>query len=164
MAPSEIQRASIVSLIAELEASLTAASEREIGTEFVKLLMAFPAQQLSETTARLRADAYFEALGDLPSWALRAACHRWLRGDVGDVHLAFAPSPPQLRKTATEEMLPCRAQLVRLRRLLDAQVLKERSAEDRAAMAQRIAGLVGVSAFAEAPTIGGSGATRDGFG
>ena len=66
-----------------------------------RLLVTFPGQQLSEGAAKVRGDAYREALDDLPAWCVEQACRDWLRGDVaGEQNMAFAPSPPQLRKIA----------------------------------------------------------------
>ncbi len=146
-APSEMQRAYIAGLITDLEGSLTPASEREIAAEFTKLILAFPAQSVSQDVAAIRAEAYFTALSDLPAWALREACRKWLRGEA-DGNLAFAPSPPQLRRLADEALIPVRAQMVRLRKLLHARgegrVCGERSVEMRRKFEALSASLVGI--------------------
>ena len=84
------------------------------------LLLAFPAQAMSEAAAQIRAKAFEDALADLPGWSVERARLKWLRGEVGDMNPAFAPSPPQLRALALEAMQPAAAQRYRLTRLLAA--------------------------------------------
>lgn len=145
------QRESASSLRAELEARLAPASEREAGARFAALLLAFPAQATgeasAEASARARAAAYFEALADQPAWAISRACRRWLRGEgegeLAFANLAFAPSPPQLRRLCAAETRPVRAQAARLERLLAAAPEAEPHLpeERRAAMAARLSAL-----------------------
>jgi hypothetical protein len=119
MALTAGQREVIGCCLAELDERLTPATEREVGARFTALLLAFPAQPLSEAAAKIRAGAYFEALSGEPAWAIARAGSRWLRGEA-DGNFAFAPSPPQLRLLVDAETLPVRHQAARLRRLLGA--------------------------------------------
>ena len=142
MALTGEQREVIGSCLTELDERLRPASEREVGARFTALLLAFPAQPLSEGAARIRAGAYFEALSGEPAWAIARAGTRWLRGEA-DGNLAFAPSPPQLRRLVEAETLPVRHQAARLRKLLGAGVTSEAAIPEgrRAEMAARFAAL-----------------------
>lgn len=141
------QRDFICRRIAELDERLAPASEREAGTRFTALLLAFPAAPLSEAAARIRAAAYFEALAGEPGWAIAAACRRWLRGEgQGELplaSLAYAPSPPQLRRLVEAETLTVRHQRARLVRLLEAEAEPALAVPEagRAAMAARLKAL-----------------------
>lgn len=143
MALTAEQREVIFCCLRELDERLAPATEREVGARFTALLLAFPAQPLSEAAAKIRAGAYFEALAGEPAWAIARAGSRWLRGEV-EGNLAFAPSPPQLRRLVEAQTLPVRHQAARLRRLLGAGV--ERAAaipeERRAELAARFEALV----------------------
>jgi hypothetical protein len=141
------QREAIACCLEELDERLAPATEREVGARFAALLLAFPAQPLSEAAAKVRAGAYFEALAGEPAWAIGRACRRWLRAEVegvlGAANLAFAPSPPQLRRLVEAETLPVRHQAARLEKLLRAEpeggaALSE---ERRAVMAARLKAL-----------------------
>lgn len=46
-------------------------------------------------TTPLRVDAYFEALGDFPAWAVQDARLKINSGTVTDINKAFAPTPAQ---------------------------------------------------------------------
>ncbi|MDF2994479.1 MAG: hypothetical protein K0R27_116 [Xanthobacteraceae bacterium] len=141
------QRQAIACCLEELDERLAPATEREVGARFAALLLAFPAQPSSEAAAKVRAGAYFEALAGEPAWAIARACRRWLRGEVEGVlasaNLAFAPSPPQLRRLVEAETLPVRHQAARLDKLLRAEPEggAALSGERRAAMAARLKAL-----------------------
>lgn len=116
------ERSTLSQLIAEVEPYAEAkpdiaATLREV----VGLLLAFPAANVSEAAAKARSAAYEIALDDVPTWAVRAAVKRWLRGDVACLgeraNLAFPPSPPQLRGLVMDEWAKARGALWRYRRL-----------------------------------------------
>ena len=72
-----------------------------------KILIAYPSAQMTEAKAAAMSEAYLDALSDIPPWAIEGARKRWNRGEVsglGDANLAFAPSAPQLRLLAIEEL------------------------------------------------------------
>ena len=91
--------------------------------EVARLLLAFPAGNVSEAVAEARSEAYEIALEDVPAWTVKAAARRWIKGEVatlGDkVNLSFPPSPPQLRALALDEWAKARGALWRYRRLKD---------------------------------------------
>lgn len=92
-----------------------------IGVELARLLAAFPMAQPG-ASADLRVDAYAEALAGLPSWALREARWRIVRGEatvtVGDetrpLDMRFAPTPPQLASIVRDIVKPYRDDLADL--------------------------------------------------
>lgn len=141
--PTEPQRAAIAASIRRIEQEITTpAAERDVVANVVRLLVAFPAANMSPEAARARASIYVSVMADLPGWAIRIACDKWLRGDA-EGNLAFAPSPPQLRQLAEAQTLSHRAAIVKLRRVLDAVPMEYRApSEDRAAIAAKFGGLV----------------------
>jgi hypothetical protein len=86
-----------------------------------KLLIGFPSvgnQSDAATDARL--EFYLEAIGDIAPWALDAAIKRWVRGDVENSNVDFAPSPGTLHRLCLDEVKPFTDQVVQLKRLLAA--------------------------------------------
>jgi hypothetical protein len=66
-----------------------------IGVELAKLLTAFPTQDQADISATMRIDAYADALGAAPAWAVREARLKIFRGEAPDIDKRFAPTPPQ---------------------------------------------------------------------
>ncbi|WP_348929232.1 hypothetical protein [Aquabacter sp. CN5-332] len=113
----------------------------QVAAQFTGLLVSFPAQAISDTAAKAKAQAYFIALEGLPAWAVQEACRRWLRGEPGpnkDANFAFAPSAPQLRILADSLTADLRMHRLKMRRILDAKVRVELPEADRARMVQRL--------------------------
>ena len=110
--------------------------------EVARLLLAFPAGNISEAVAEARSEAYEIALEDVPTWAVRAAAKRWIKGDVavlGDrVNLSFPPSPPQFRALAADEWAKARAALWRYRRLLEGRAARVVPSEKRRPLPKRM--------------------------
>ena len=72
-----------------------------------KILIAYPSAQMTEAKAAAMSEAYLDALADIPLWAIEGARKRWNRGEVDGLeraNLAFAPSAPQLRLLAVDEL------------------------------------------------------------
>ena len=141
-APTAEQRVALVAHLANLDRAMQPATMEEAATHFTALLVSFPAQQMGQEAAKAKAQAYFIALEGLPKWAISGACRKWLRGeveDLKDVNLAFAPSPPQMRRLADTLVRDVAWHAVLIRRLLDAKVLPVRSEVECAAMAARLA-------------------------
>lgn len=108
--------------------------------QVAKLLMMFPASDLSEAVVDARSEAYEIALEDLPAWAVEAAAKRWIKGDVAALderpNLSFPPSPPQLRALALDEWAKARAALWRYRRLLGGKTERVVPLKDRRPLPQ----------------------------
>lgn len=101
---------------------LTPATEDEALTLVMQLLLAFPAQELSETGAKYRANGYITALSDCPAWAIRDGCKSWLKRRFSEAtdNYAFAPSPPQLERLCRLSMREAREHERRLEMILKA--------------------------------------------
>lgn len=86
-----------------------------------RLLMGFPvAGNTSDQAAQARASFYLEAVSDIAPWAIDAAIKRWVRGDVENNNVDFAPSPGALRRLCESELAPFTAQITQIKRLLSA--------------------------------------------
>jgi len=86
-----------------------------------KLLLGFPAAgAATDKAADARLGFYLEAVGDLAPWAVDAAIKRWVRGDVENGNVDFAPSPGALRRLCEAELEPYRAVVAKLIRLQSA--------------------------------------------
>jgi len=86
-----------------------------------KLLIGFPsAGNQSEKATDARLEFYLDAIGDIAPWALDAAIKRWVRGDVENSNVDFAPSPGTLHRLCLAEVKPFTDQVSQLKRLLSA--------------------------------------------
>lgn len=94
------ERADVQARLDSLKATLTPATPDEAMTFVMKLLLAFPSQELSEAAAKYRSEGYLTALLDVPAWAIQKGCGYWLRREFREEtdNYAFAPSPPQLSR------------------------------------------------------------------
>lgn len=124
---SEPQRKEIEDRIANLGRLVTtgnlapAECSRARLSLLTELLMGFPSagnQSDKATDARLK--FYLEAIGDVAPWALDAAIKRWVRGDVENTNVDFAPSPGALRRLCDIEVEPFTEQITKLKRILSA--------------------------------------------
>jgi hypothetical protein len=121
------QRKEIEDRIAKLEQLVTGANlaqaerSRARLSLLTKLLIGFPsAGNQSDKATDARLEFYFEAVGDIAPWALDAAIKRWVRGDVENANVDFAPSPGALRRLCETELAPFVGQIVQLGRILSA--------------------------------------------
>jgi hypothetical protein len=74
-----------------------------------KLLLSYPvAGGGSERSGEARAEAYMDALDDVPAWALDKAIRGWHRGEVGEHNYSFAPAPAVLRAVCKRVLAPYR--------------------------------------------------------
>ncbi len=130
--PSEAQNRHIAAEIKRLKGLLSPSrdSDREIAVELAKMLAVFPSQDQSGAPAKLRIDAYIEALSHLPAWAIGEARARILRGDIVIGH-RFMPSPPELVRAVGTVTRPLRDDLADLKRIQQAAAGNEPSAEER---------------------------------
>jgi hypothetical protein len=111
---------------------------KAILTELAKMFAAFPAQEQSDIPTSLRMDAYLEAIGLKPAWAVREARLRVIRGET-DLSTRFAPTPPQLALEVSAVLRPLQDDLVDLDRLSVAEVYEQDpvpAPEERALVAE----------------------------
>jgi len=98
-----------------------------------ELINEHAAARLDEETVSIKAEAYLDALEDLPAWAVREAIRRWRRGEVNAdaKDLDFAPKPPRLRRIAQAIAAVPVGQALRLQRILDAEPEKSLTDAER---------------------------------
>lgn len=108
--PTEAQAIALRAHAAELRRRMTQTPEQdgscaEATLVFVtKLLLALPRAKTNEVEAEAKAEAYMEALDDVPSWAVQAAIRNWHRSGYGPDHdYRWAPVPSELRQAAETE-------------------------------------------------------------
>lgn len=86
-----------------------------------KLLLGYPtAGSTTEAAASARLGFYLESVAEVAPWALDAAIKRWVRGDVPNANVDFAPSPGTLRRLCDLELEPYMAVAGKLKRLASA--------------------------------------------
>lgn len=115
----------ITSRLDKLERLFTASSDARDLVEPLGLLhagFAFAAPT-TDRQADERTKAYELALLNIPTWAVKAAVHRYLSGGYGEV--TFCPTPPQLAIAARAQLENLVAESNALRRLLNARVEDE---------------------------------------
>jgi len=110
----------------------------EVAGEVFRLLAPFPLRNgEAEVTLEFRAEAYIEALKDIPLWAIAQARSKVMRGEAG-IDPKFAPTPPQAAEIARDQMRESRKALHDLERVARAEVVPEIDPATRARMAQRM--------------------------
>src|SRR3990167_4482687 len=109
---SEAEKRRLRAMIAQLQARISPppGNSRLLAVSLAKLFAAFPAQAQSDAPVEQRMEAYFEALHDVPAWAVEDARYAIVRGNV-DLNDTWAPTPPQLAKIARERMKSAQADL-----------------------------------------------------
>lgn len=114
MTPAERQE--IEALFASVKDMLRGARMSETLALVGKLLLSFPAQDLSVAAATYRSEGYLTAVSEYPAWAIAKACDAWLRREhpEGNENYAFAPSPPQLARLCRIATRPALARFVEL--------------------------------------------------
>jgi hypothetical protein len=121
------ERVLVESRLSDLEAITTGANLQPAECSkarlslLTKLLLGYPAAGAhTEKAAEARVGFYQEAVADIAPWALDAAIKRWVRGDVANTNVDFAPSPGALRRLCETELEPYRVVMTKLRRLQSA--------------------------------------------
>ena len=123
-------------MCSRLAAHLAPASDEEIAAAFGMLRLQFPVRDVEAGEAKAMARGFLIALRGSPTYALDEAMDRILRCRAG-LNPDYMPTGPRIRQIVDEISLPARWHAVQLRRLLDAEVEREISAEERARVASR---------------------------
>jgi hypothetical protein len=119
------------------------AAETKTATAVTRLLMVLPSERKSELDAEAMTDVFLEELEDMPWWAVKSACKRWLRHDCGTdergqlYNYRWAPDPGTLWRVAYGETYQVKERIRQLQRVLDARPYVDCSslfADGRAAM------------------------------
>lgn len=144
--PTDDHRKSLTAHAAELGRRLEQTPEREVDLAkatlviVTKMMLVLPAQKANETAAEAQAEAYLDALDDVPSWAVQAAIRGWHRSAYGDKYsYKWRPQPAELREVSFLEAWKVRSRIAECEKLLQAQPLFEPEPEHSAAMLQRTA-------------------------
>lgn len=85
-----------------------------------KLIMSSGGPSLTPHAVAAKAEAYSEALDDIPPWALAAAVRSWRRSECGDHNYEFAPSSGTLRGICLDKMQAYARALESTKNLLEA--------------------------------------------
>lgn len=89
-----------------------------------KMLLSLPSAAMTEDSAEAKAEAYMDALEDVPSWAVQAAIRGWNRSEYGDkFNYRWAPVPSELRTVAFLEAWKTKERIRDLKRVISADVL-----------------------------------------
>lgn len=140
--PTGPQRLAIAQRIEELHAASRPGPLQKTLQYIGQLVAEHAPARLDEDTAAVKIDAYEDAVGDLPAWAIREAIRRWRRGEVSGAtadDLRFAPKPAKLRDIARGIAAVATGQAIRLQRILDAEPAEELTDAQRAEMQRRLA-------------------------
>jgi hypothetical protein len=135
----------MVAHISDLENCLRQTPERddECGRATIvlvtKMLLSMPSAAMTEDGAEAKAEAYMDALEDVPSWAVQAAIRGWHRLEYGDkFNYRWAPVPSELRTVAYLEAWKTKERIRDLTRVISADVLFEQSPEQESKMKEKV--------------------------
>ena len=154
--PSPTDKRNLTATIERLRARLSPSPGDRVQTagHLAMMLAAFPAQAQSEGPSSLRADAYFEALDGIPSWATGQAGQLVIRGQAG-LDGRFAPTPPQFAMVARREMQAMRNDLAQLDRIAEAVANMAPAIEEKARVVEGFAVLRAIRFPPSPPPTGG---------
>lgn len=139
--PSDQQRAEISRHCSNLLETLNETPERddrfaaETLTAVTKMLSVLGGAKASELAAEAKAEAYMDALEDIPAWAVVAVSKRWYRGDCGnDEHgrpydYRWMPDPATMRRLSLSDTFRIRNRVREFTELLDARPYVDCSAD-----------------------------------
>jgi len=156
--PTGPQRTAIARRIADLQAAIEPGPVEETIGVLGDLIQEYAPSRLDDRTVSIKAEAYLDAVEDLPAWTVRAAVRRWRRGEVSadPATLDFAPKPARLRGIAERMVLVARGQAARLQRVLDAKPEERITDAQMAANSEKLTGLIAKTA--DGPVIEPQGA------
>ncbi|APX84588.1 hypothetical protein BV511_07610 [Methylorubrum extorquens] len=156
--PTGPQRTVIARRIADLQAAIEPGPVEETIGVLGDLIQEYAPSRLDDRTVSIKAEAYLDAVEDLPAWTVRAAVRRWRRGEVSadPATLDFAPKPARLRGIAERMVLVARGQAARLQRVLDAKPEERITDAQMAANSEKLTGLIAKTA--DGPVVEPAGA------
>lgn len=132
MMPTDEQRTAIKKHIASLNSLAVQTPDnrddyfKSTLTYVTKMLLVLPMANTSELGAEAKGEAYMEALGDVPFWAVDMGIKRWYRGSCGknergeSYEYSFAPGPTDLRRIARSEQFRVCGDVVKFENILAA--------------------------------------------
>lgn len=130
LSPSDAERDALEARRRHLEDCLNPTPQNLLPA-VTALLSAFPVYGISPDSARQHANLVCRALDDCPTWAVKAAAARFLKGQ-NQVRWENdkAPSPPQIRAEARLLCLDIETELHRLNQVLDAEIVDRETTQD----------------------------------
>lgn len=120
-APSDDERRALAGRKADLDQSLTPATEAALVRSVGALRVAFPAAGDTEENLRLAMGLYVKALSPYPEWAVNEVCRQYLEGRRGSG--TFAPPAPEMAKACREEVSKFVDERAKITAVLEAEVL-----------------------------------------
>jgi len=123
MMPTGPQRRAIMQRIEDLHAATRPGPLPKTLVYLGHLVDEHRSAQAGSDTVAVKIEAYEDAVGDLPAWAIREAIRRWRRGECSadSRDLDFAPKPARLRRMVQSIAATATGQAMRLQRVLDAE-------------------------------------------
>jgi hypothetical protein len=103
---AEAERARVV--IDDALSPFGSAGDKARAVILSKMILASGGAALTERAAEAKAEAYRDAVDDMPPWAIAEAVKRWHRGQCGDHNYSFAPAPAVLRDVVNGILQPYR--------------------------------------------------------
>ena len=116
-------------------------------TTIVAGLLIKSKRKLDNVASDVVTEDYFDAIEDMPAWAVREALRKWNRAESAQLDpkhphdFKWAPEPPILRQLADHELMRVRARILTLQRLCDAKPIILYSDEHRKTMLERLSNL-----------------------
>lgn len=138
-AVSTTERQQLCALAERLRAELTAASNpRHVDTVVTRVLLGFEqGRGRGDDENEVLVAEYVSALKDLPLAAIHEAAERFRNGKTLRPWVKrWRPSPAEFAEEAREGLIPLRTQLLRIRRVLEAEIYDVPTAEQRAEVAR----------------------------
>jgi hypothetical protein len=130
LAPRDHERSELEARRDHLDAALSPSPENLLPTVSA-LLGAFPTYGISVEAASQHAKMVCRALNDCPTWAVKEAAARFIKGEVRiEWDPSRAPTAPQIRAEAKWACLPVEAELHRLNEVLNAVIVDSDTTED----------------------------------
>jgi hypothetical protein len=130
-APSDDERQALEDRFAALLNILKPADESAIKRSVATMRAAFPAANDGHENAMLTVNLYVAALKGFPEWAINDACRKALTGTLG-ANPSFAPTAPQLAQACREAAGPYMNERSKIETILNAEIAKHTTVEDRA--------------------------------
>lgn len=139
-APSAEQRALLTSRRDALIVATGRADPVRIKQMVAALRLGLKAQATTEAGAAAALELNIRALAHFPEWTVSEACRRFNNGEAGEG--TFVPTPAELANECRALLAPVHDELTKLRRVLDAEVYVEPTAEQRGRIADGMDALI----------------------
>jgi hypothetical protein len=132
LAPSEAQRTELSDRYVLLVDKMRPATHDEVSTWITRLIAGFGGPNLNREEAQASVTLYSVLLDGLPVWAIKKAVLAYLKGTVAREDQRFAPTPPEFCRVVRGYTDEFAVEMAKLRKVLDATVYVEPSAEQKA--------------------------------